>query len=263
MIIQNVILKCHHNNIANYLYDNYLIEEKEEENDEELSDQYKYINNYHNKFSHIYYKYFNFTFFTEDDEEDSLAFYDSCKYDYPSFFNVLIQQKKDNFDINSHFIITKKQKRKIKYKFFNMKTSYKYIYIYKKICNTLLFVAIQKENLEIIKILLSNQEIDVNASFSEQFWLHEYTGNQEKHNINWKNNEINHLEKPFEHIKVDTPLSLSIKNENLEITKLLLEHPKINVNIKSIKKEWHFNYSEETKEEEETPLMISIKKKEF
>lgn len=118
--------------------------------------------------------------------------------------------------------------------------------------------------MEIIKILLSNQEIDVNVSFSEQFWSHKDTEDHEKHNINWwKNNEINHLKEQFEYIKVDTPLSLSIKNENLEITNLLLEHPKINVNIKSITKEWHFKYSEETKEEEETPLMISIKKKNF
>lgn len=60
---------------------------------------------------------------------------------------------------------------------------------------------------------------------------------------------------------------MAVKKENIEIVKLLLSNPKIDLNIKSIVKKWYFAHSEcrsfgdeSTKEEENTALYISIKK---
>ena len=63
---------------------------------------------------------------------------------------------------------------------------------------TSLFLAIEKDNVEIVKLLLSNPSIDVNKGY----------GNK-------------------------APLLLAIEKDNVEIVKLLLSNPSINVNQES------------------------------
>ena len=127
-----------------------------------------------------------------------------------------------------------------------------------------MFIATKKANLEIIRILLSIPTIDVNSISSQQFYQHH--GTFEKQNsINfWKNELFLKFQEgdSYEFKKLYTPLNISVKNQNFEIIELLLSHPKIDLNIKSVFQEWKFcgvNF-EEIKENKDTPLLTSIKK---
>ena len=101
--------------------------------------------------------------------------------------------------------------------------------------NIPLFMAIENKNIEIIKLLLSHPKIDINM------YSLIYDAN--------KNPNENENSKLFHR---QTALYLTIKSECLEIVKLLLNHPNVDVNIMS------FNTNSDDKYEE-TPLYCSIR----
>lgn len=175
------------------------------------------------------------------------------------FLSIVIHAKKEFFNVNSEFTITTKQKNGY------LGPIYLIIVAKKHITHYYLLHS-KNENLYIIKNLLSIPEIDVNKCSLEYLWANEIRGNNQNQQIviRWKNDfldssKCNCLKEKF---KSNTPLNISIKNQNIEIIKLLVSHPKINDNIKSIARTWCFEYykSEKIKEIEDTPLFTSIKK---
>lgn len=83
---------------------------------------------------------------------------------------------------------------------------------------TALYIAIEKGNIEIVKLLLKNEKIDVNIS-NRIKWHESGTDN------------CNQYEK--------TALFLAIEKENIEIIELLLSNNKIDVNITN--QWWNYN----------------------
>ena len=91
---------------------------------------------------------------------------------------------------------------------------YKYKnYVQWEYIKTPLYYAVEKEKIDVIKILLSRGDIDLNYICKGQ-------------KLNEKNNYIGLNAKPA--------FNLAIENENIEIINLLLENQNIDVNIKSI-----------------------------
>ena len=80
-------IKCHHNDVANYIQNNYM------ENMTDNEKEYITITSI---------KSYNFTFI-QNDIMNAKIFYNLCKYDYAVIVKILIQNKID-FDINDTFI---------------------------------------------------------------------------------------------------------------------------------------------------------------
>ena len=120
-------IKCHHNNIAEYIKNNFL-------ND---IDKFDIIASC--------LKYYNFAFI--DCELIKNSFYYLCHYDYYQFVKLLV--KNDKIDIN--------QIKNIFIQFFQI-IEFQFNYNNK----TVLIDAIERENVEIIKLLLENEKLDVN-----------------------------------------------------------------------------------------------------
>ena len=113
-----------------------------------------------------------------------------------------------------------------------------------KIERTPLQIAIIKRNIEMIKLLLNNEMINVNELqkyfYSEIFV---YSGKQycdiitNDTNFNscyrWENLSEDQCPTKTEMIKNQTALHIAIQMKNIEIVKLLLEYKKIDVNIQS------------------------------
>ena len=90
---------------------------------------------------------------------------------------------------------------------------------YKK---TALFLAVEKENFEIVKLLLSNENVDVNCSCSFEY-------------------------DPEHHIKEEqTPLLMAVSKQNIEIIGLLLSNNKIDVNCVGNYIDNYIGYENET-----------------
>lgn len=123
--ILNESIKCHHNEVANYIINNYL---DKEENDSFTSSL----------------KSYNFAFLQED-LIDNRSFFNLCRYDYCLFVGQLIKQK--NIDVNEAI------ENDIEYGYHHTYTETK----------TILHVAIEKGNINMIKLLLTNENIDVNS----------------------------------------------------------------------------------------------------
>lgn len=105
---------------------------------------------------------------------------------------------KSNIDINyeSFYDIEKYYHR--------IRNSLRWHDTYKK---TALFLAVEKENYEIVKLLLSNKNVDVNCLCSFEY-------------------------DPEHHIKEEkTPLLMAVSKQNIEIVDLLLANNKIDVNF--------------------------------
>ena len=100
--------------------------------------------------------------------------------------------------------------------------------------NTALYISIKKENIDILKLLLSHQNLNINEKS-----IHKKSSIYTEKSI-WK-----YFDGSEEEI---TPLSSSIQNNNDdEIIKLLLSHNKIDVKIKL--KGMHLNISYESKDD--------------
>lgn len=81
---------------------------------------------------------------------------------------------------------------------------------------TALHIAVEKENIKLVQLLLERPEIDVNILFKE---THKYECTESKDEID-----------PFDYIQ-KTALYNAVQNGNEEIINLLLANPKIDVNI--------------------------------
>lgn len=153
-------IKCHHNEIADYFLNNYL------QNDD----------NYTNYIIDAFLKNYNFSFI-QDKYINGSTFNSLIRYDYYMLVDTLL--KSQNIDINELTIYRKKV-----------------IVNDEKIYYSALHFASKKNNIEIVRLLLSNHSINVN--------------------IRNNNNE--------------TPLFIAIENNNIEVVQLLLSNPNININ---------------------------------
>ncbi len=130
----NEAIKCHHNDIANYIIQNYLPNEKKTNLDTFIKGL----------------KYYNFDFI--DKFFVSPDFFEKfCEYDYPIFVDYLL--KTIYFDVNHT-----KYGDEISLYFLIV---FQFIYIQAPA----LFIAVENENIEIVKILLLNEYLDINASY--------------------------------------------------------------------------------------------------
>ena len=120
-------IKCHFNDMANYIQENYL-QDQEEEDGDSISPL-------------VYFKYHNFEFIKPEQINKSI-FTKLCKYDYPLFVDVLM--KTEDIDINAITV-----KEKIEYDNFN------------KIDSSALIEAIYFNNTDIANMLLENDDITI------------------------------------------------------------------------------------------------------
>lgn len=84
----NECIKCHHNEMANYIKNNYIDINKEIKQDYE--------------FFSASIKSYNFAFFPNEELNNELSFYDFCQYDYITIVENLLMSK--NIKINSKII---------------------------------------------------------------------------------------------------------------------------------------------------------------
>ena len=177
-------IKCHHNEVANYILDNLISNEiKESINVTELG-----------------IKYHNFSFI---ETLDSSLFGDLCFNNYPILVNLFV--KKTNVDVNEKFLI--KGKRRKRHMSADARNTY-FIDEHK----TPLYLSILNQNIEIVKILLNCENIDVNASSK----------------IRGKN-----YCDDFRYLYNETPLCLATKKNLIEIVKVLLTNNKFDINLTS------------------------------
>lgn len=189
-------IKCHHNNFAYYIQTNLLNIPKNSDFD----------------FLSICMKHFNFHFFPDELEINSNIFYDFCKFDYLSIVESLL-----NCGFKDSMCKRACQKPIDKYRKNETQLSP-------------FQVAVKKGNLEIVKLLLDKNKIDVNERSLKN------------------NNSVSNQ---------NTPLAAAVINRDIDMVKLLLAQPDINVNLQSFCVN---SFSTQDKEKEEmTPLHFAIK----
>ena len=128
-------LKCHHNDIANYFLSKL---NEDDKNSQDTINQSL--------------KYYNFKFLKNEFIKESSFFY-LCKYDYCTFVDSLL--KSQTLDVNKKEILRKFANSIFFFQYFEMKL---FILFYK----TALFAAVEKENIEIVKLLLTKDKLDIN-----------------------------------------------------------------------------------------------------
>ena len=196
-------IKCHHNHIINYIESNYL--SKQSKNHFDL---YSY-----------WYKHYDFALIPSKLNEDSL--YDLIEYDFYTLIELLLKQKKININKQIKIIDDKYYKKPYHHREF-LKFTYK---------TPALIIAIQRRNVEIVKLILSHPNINANVKSCEI--IQSYS----------KNNPDVYKKEGNAIIKEKSALLVAAEKREIEIIKLLLANPKINVNDKSISK-----YGYKTKE---------------
>ena len=91
-------IKCHHNEIANYIIENFLNIDVDKNN----------LENEYDKNSLFYcFHYYNFESLPNNFDEFNFAFYYSCDYGYITLFNLFLNNKKD-ININGSVILKQK-----------------------------------------------------------------------------------------------------------------------------------------------------------
>lgn len=165
-------IKCHHNNIANYIYENYLTNNK----DDKIEDEMYYLS----------IKYYNFELINSIDLNH---FIDFCKYGYYDFVNKLLEkselninllQKRNNSEKSALFNAVENENSDVIELLLNNKDIDINILnkddytvdgfdisrygggfreTYEK---TAFYLAVEKESIEIIKLFLNNDKLDVN-----------------------------------------------------------------------------------------------------
>ena len=220
-IEKNIIesIKCHHNQFANYF----------------LNSTQKSVQSYIS----VVLKYYNFEYL-ENEFINEIYFFDFCKNDYLSFVQKLLPNALINEVVN-----TKKEHQKINIDW-DESELYQIITNIKIKKRTALHVAIEKENIEMVKILLTRKDIDINLYWKsknencliddKKTALHLAV---EKSNVEivkllllYQNIDVNCLTLAFKgpDLIEKTALQIAVENENAEIVKLLLSKPNIDVN---------------------------------
>ena len=244
----NEAIKCHHNDIANYLLKKFL---KSENNT-------------------CCFQYYNFLLIQANMLEVCVS--DLIKYDYYTFIKLLLQARK--IDIN--------QKIKVfDYEYHQMGSMNKYYQITYE--NTLLAASISSWNLKLIKLFLYDSNIDVNQKSIEKIrwyslcngsykytgeeWLNENTnlqiaikkGNSDVISFLLCNEDLdineNFVEKnnTYNRKTIKTILHEAVLTKKVNLVKYLLSNPKIDVNSKYMIIE-----GESTKIIEKTALNLAI-----
>ena len=121
-------LICHHIDITNYILNNYVNNEKYD----------------HDDFLIQALICRNFTFLQNDQKFEFLFVY-LCRYNYYSIIDILLKEK--DIDINKYCILINNHTK---------------MYEKKYICKTALGAAVEKNNIEIVKLLVANDKLDVN-----------------------------------------------------------------------------------------------------
>lgn len=210
-------IKCHHNDVSNYIQNNY------------FHDENKY---------HI--KHYNFAYIEID--KIITDFYYYCKYGYYKIVNLILSTKnanlkfsKSKYDDSDEFIDG------IKYK-----TSRKLISI-----KTVLYAALKNKDIDITKLLLSSEKVDVNSYniMTNNNVLEEKTAlyiaveerdlDTIKFLLSCPGIDVNQYNKMISikessEMTEKTALFLAAEEGFVDVVKLLLESPRINVNIVNI-----------------------------
>ncbi|KAK8880721.1 hypothetical protein M9Y10_003408 [Tritrichomonas musculus] len=180
-----------------------------------------YIDNYfsiENDITSLCIQFYNFAFIQNDALNES-SFYYLCKYDYFIIVDDLLKNK--SIEINKK-IESEGQKRS--------KDSEEL---------TALCLAIEEENVEVIKILLQRDDLDVNfICTSIQFDVN--------HSIEYARDWDNkHFIEVHNYMIESTPLNAAVKMGNVEIVNLLLECDKININLTTKYRDTCYDHWEE------------------
>ena len=181
-------VKCHHNDIANYIYENYLNKDKD------CIVMKKCL------------RFFNFSLLEKKFLKYDAFFYYLCKNDYYSSIDILLKNNK--IDVNK--IYTKE-----------IKSNNSGIIREEKM--TALYISVAHENIEVVKLLLSEENININAEITLL------------KKINKKTHKDISTNKSF-------PLIKAVEKGNFEIVKILLMHKNIDANLSSIS---YYKYEKE------------------
>ena len=179
----NESIKCINNDTANYFMNNLLTQEESVKNELESS---------------LSLKHYNFTSFQEIDIND-FSIFDLVEYDYYILLENLLKNK--DFDVNKVILYDNKKDKKFE--------------------KTAIFVAIEKEYLDVIKLLLTNEKLNINCVNK----VTELNFKTDEWNDDWYDDD----EFRFRETR-ETPIFLAIKRENIEIIKLLLSEKSIDLN---------------------------------
>ncbi|KAK8892426.1 hypothetical protein M9Y10_029653 [Tritrichomonas musculus] len=165
-----------------------------------LLDEYK---DYYNVRFNCYMHY-NFEFI--HDQYDHETMYPMIYFDYYTLIKTHLENAK--IDINKKIEI---QNNEFQYK-------HKETFII-SLFSAPLIIAIETKSLDIVKLILNHHDIDVNLNKIE--YNHMY---------------LNNKKLDYDFIKEKSPLLIALQMKNMEMIKLLLSSPKIDVNKKYIKK---------------------------
>ena len=263
LFIQSI--KCHHNDITNYILNFYL-----QNNEEEEEEEYSKILFYKSL------KYYNFALIKIESINESFLFYRFCKYDYYSLVKILLK----NYDIDINKKIPSFTGEYNSYELWEK--------MHAKEEKSPLFIAVKKENIEIITLLLENEKIDVNTinieytqygrGWSSDFYVHEKTPlsvavekenfeiiilllNNKKLDVNIQYNKYRYENDIILETNENTPLYMAIEKENIEIIKLLLKNENIDPNILFKCEKWKYGFEESCWHIlEMTPLCRAVEK---
>lgn len=206
----NGAINCHHNEIAQYIEDNLL-------NDKKCLSRSV--------------KCFNFDYFPDKIIDDKFSFHFACKYDNPFIVKNILDHS-NNIDINE--------------KFKGMFT-----------VQTGLSAAIEKGNNEVVRILLSNKNIDVNVQSVLTVTNFVGDSSDDEDEEEEDNNLFFHHNIRGVYKKIVSPLHEAVIQGNEEVVKLLLSNPNIDVNNKL---EYHDFGNYGSYHIEKTALHIAIEK---
>ena len=234
-------IKCFHNEIAFYIKENLLKSDEIEKND------------------NFMFKFYNFSFINEDDiikDENSIVYL--VRYGYVFLMKHVLKSDLINKYKLLIEAIENEQVEIIKIILYDSKTDVNIekiqqidYYIddddpfvneaWEKIFP--LYIAIKKENYEIVKLLLSHENIDINKKYILSSKLNEIDNekNYEEDFIEEKIEDISSQNNKYKDVDIDiywiekTALHLAIKESNSQIVQLLINNPNIDVNAKLLK----------------------------
>ncbi|KAK8836716.1 hypothetical protein M9Y10_037232 [Tritrichomonas musculus] len=190
-------VKCHNNEFARYIENKYLTEQMKKRSDVKS----------------FGFKYYNFEVFPNNFNDFS---YFLISFDYYILFECLLKENKININ----------QKIKIPIGILQLKTLL--IYGFTRYSDevdekTPLIIAIELERIDFIKLLLSQPNIDVNARKISNYYNYSC--------LPAKNTKLE-----YDFVNEKSPLHVAYEINNMEIIKILLSFPNIDVNNKYIKK---------------------------
>ena len=154
-------IACHYNDIASYIYDNY-INNNNDENSNDNNDDNNDNNNNNNVINNdnitmippaFYFKSYNFAYI-ETEFINYSNFVDLCEYDYSFFVDRLMKTITPD-DLNKKVV---KKYNEVGDEYYGLDNNYDI-----SVGSTALFAAVNNDNNEVAKMLLSND--DINANF--------------------------------------------------------------------------------------------------